>query len=49
MIGNLIAQQFGTSRNWPFGAATAMVLLAFVLIALMIYARQAARRDRQAG
>ena len=49
MIGNLIAQQFGTSRNWPFGAATAMVLLSFVLIALMIYARQAARRDRQAG
>ena len=49
MIGNLIARQFGTARNWPFGAAAAMVLLALVMIALMIYARQAARRARRAA
>ena len=48
MIGNLIAQQFGTARNWPFGAAAAMILLALVLIALMFYARQASRRSRLA-
>lgn len=48
MIGNLIAQQFGTARNWPFGSAAAMILLSLVLIALMIYARQTARRDRKA-
>lgn len=49
MIGNLIAQQFGTARNWPFGAAAAMILLSLVLIALMIYARQTARRERKAA
>ena len=47
MISNLIAQQFGTARNWPFGAAAAMILLSLVLIALMIYARQTARRERK--
>lgn len=49
MIGNLIAQQFGTARNWPFGAAAAMILLSLVLIALMIYARQTTRRERKAA
>ena len=34
MIGSLIQQQFGQSRNWPFGAALSFVLLALVLLAL---------------
>eukprot|EP01037_Dinobryon_pediforme_P002094 gene2094-2131_t len=34
MIGGLIQQQFGQSRNWPFGAALSFVLLAMVLLAL---------------
>ncbi len=34
MIGGLIQQQFGQSRNWPFGAALAFVLLALVMAAL---------------
>jgi spermidine/putrescine transport system permease protein len=34
MIGNLIQEQFGQSRNWPFGAALSFVLLALVLLAL---------------
>jgi len=38
MIGNLIQAQFGASRNWPFGAALAFVLLSLVLLAMMIYA-----------
>jgi spermidine/putrescine transport system permease protein len=38
MIGNLIQNQFGASRNWPFGAALAFALLAIVLIAMMLYA-----------
>lgn len=29
--GNLIQQQFGTSRDWPFGAAAATVTLALLL------------------
>jgi spermidine/putrescine transport system permease protein len=38
MIGSLIQQQFGQSRNWPFGAALSFVLLALVLLALMAHA-----------
>ncbi|TFH50645.1 MAG: ABC transporter permease, partial [Lysobacterales bacterium] len=38
MIGNLIQNQFGAARNWPFGAALAFVLLAMVLITMMVYA-----------
>ena len=40
MIGNLIAMQFQASRNWPFGSATAVILLTLVLIALMVAVRQ---------
>jgi spermidine/putrescine transport system permease protein len=37
MIGNLIQLQFGTAHNWPFGAALSFALLAFVLLAMLIY------------
>lgn len=37
MIGNLIQEQFGQSRNWPFGSALAFVLLALVLAALGLH------------
>ncbi len=43
MIGNLIALQFGSSRNWPFGSAAALILMAVVLVALMLYARSTKR------
>jgi spermidine/putrescine transport system permease protein len=49
MIGSLIQLQFGASRNWPFGSAAALILLAFVLIALMIYAKGPARRIEMEG
>jgi spermidine/putrescine transport system permease protein len=35
LIGNLIQQQFGTSRDWPFGAAISLVLMILTLSALM--------------
>ena len=38
MIGNLIGHQFGAARNWPFGAALGLFLLALVLIAMTLYA-----------
>ncbi len=38
MIGNLIALQFQGSRNWPFGAASCMILLTMVLIILLLFA-----------
>lgn len=37
MIGNLIALQFQGSRNWPFGAAAAIILLSFILITLLVF------------
>ncbi len=40
MIGNLIYSQFGAARNWPFGAAIALILMAVVLISLMVYMRR---------
>jgi spermidine/putrescine transport system permease protein len=43
MIGNLIALQFQGSRNWPFGAALAVILLTIILIVLMMVARRSAK------
>ena len=44
MIGSLIDEQFkGSQGNWPFGAAASMILMTLVLIALIFYARAAAR------
>jgi spermidine/putrescine transport system permease protein len=43
MIGNLIALQFQGSRNWPFGAALAVILLTIILIVLMVFGRRSAR------
>ena len=36
MMGNVIQLQFGASRNWPFGAALSVVLLATMLVVLML-------------
>ncbi len=38
LIGNLIETQFGTARNWPFGAALSMLVLAVLLLGLMLVA-----------
>lgn len=47
MIGSLIEEQFkGSLGNWPFGAAVSMVLMTLVLLALVAYARLAARGGR---
>lgn len=44
MIGSLIDEQFkGSLGNWPFGAAVSMILMTLVMIALMVYARSAAK------
>lgn len=40
MLGNLIQMQFGFSRNWPFGAAASVVLMALVMLALMLMGRR---------
>jgi spermidine/putrescine transport system permease protein len=46
MIGNLIANQFGESRNWPLGSALTVILLACVVVALLIYIRQMPKQVR---
>jgi spermidine/putrescine transport system permease protein len=46
MIGSLIQQQFGQSRNWPFGAALSFVLLVLVLLALSAHAARYRREAR---
>lgn len=39
MIGNLIKNQFTTAKNWPFGAAISLVLIAVTLLVLYLYSR----------
>lgn len=36
MIGNLIEQQFLSARNWPFGSALSMLVMAAVLVLLIL-------------
>ena len=49
MIGNLISTQFGNARNWPFGSAAAIILMAIVMVALLIYVRHADAKDQHHG
>src|SRR5262245_52000903 len=44
LLGNAIQQQFGPSRDWPFGSALALVGMAVVMAGLWIYARTAGER-----
>jgi len=44
--GNLIAQQFGEARDWPFGAAVSMVVIGSMTVALVFYARLLGRQER---
>ncbi|NBF03597.1 ABC transporter permease subunit [Pseudomonas sp. Fl5BN2] len=50
MLGNLIFRQFSDARNWPFGAALSLVLMAAVMLVLTVYALRAQRqRNVQEG
>jgi spermidine/putrescine transport system permease protein len=40
-IGNSISQQFGTSRDWPFGAAISFLVMALTLAILAFYSKRA--------
>jgi spermidine/putrescine transport system permease protein len=40
LIGNLIQQQFGSSRDYAFGAAISMALMILTLISLYLYKRK---------
>ena len=43
MIGNLVQNQFTTARDWPFGAAASLALMALAAALLAIFMRS--RRD----
>jgi spermidine/putrescine transport system permease protein len=40
MIGNLIQNQFSTARDWPFGSAISLALMAIVMALLWVSARR---------
>jgi len=44
-LGNLLQQQFGVSRDWPFGAAVATVALLLVALGLWAWERRASARE----
>ena len=39
MIGNLIQNQFTTARDWPFGSAVSLMLMAIVMLLLLLFSR----------
>jgi spermidine/putrescine transport system permease protein len=43
MLGNLIELQFGQGRNWPLGSALSITLMAIVMVALLVYVRNASK------
>jgi spermidine/putrescine transport system permease protein len=47
-IGNLIGQQFLDSRDWPFGSAIAMAVIASMTIVVLFYVRLVSRGQRYA-
>jgi spermidine/putrescine transport system permease protein len=46
MTGNVIERQFLQARNWPFGSALAMLVMASVLALVLLYTLTVARADR---
>jgi spermidine/putrescine transport system permease protein len=47
LIGNAIQQQFGFSRDWPFGSTLACLALGIVMIGLWLFARSAGEEGRK--
>jgi spermidine/putrescine transport system permease protein len=40
MVGNLVQNQFTTARDWPFGAAVSITLMALVSLVLVLFLRR---------
>ena len=40
MVGNLVQNQFTTARDWPFGAAVSMLLMALVTALVVLFLRR---------
>jgi len=44
MVGNLIQSQFTAARDWPFGAAVSLALMALVMLGLTVFLRRGGER-----
>jgi spermidine/putrescine transport system permease protein len=40
MIGNLVQNQFTTARDWPFGSAVSLALMAIVVLLVVLFLRR---------
>jgi spermidine/putrescine transport system permease protein len=40
MVGNLVQNQFTSARDWPFGAAFSLLLMAIVLLITRLIGRR---------
>ena len=49
MVGNLIELQLGQGRNGPLGAALSISLMMLVMVALLVYVRQASKGGTRHG
>ncbi|WP_267549361.1 ABC transporter permease [Rhizobium rhizogenes] len=49
MLGSLIEAQFLSARNWPFGSALAMMVMAVMLVLLVAYVIASGRRSATAA
>jgi spermidine/putrescine transport system permease protein len=49
MLANLIELQFGQGRNWPLGAALSIAVMIIVMIALLVYVRNAGTAEARHG
>ena len=48
-IGNALVDLFLQSRNWPFGAAVSVALVAIMFVTIFFYMRFVLRQDRHAA
>ncbi len=48
MVGNVIAQQFGPSRDWPFGSAVAFLCMALAMLGLWLYGKLSGDKGQEA-
>jgi spermidine/putrescine transport system permease protein len=46
LLGNLLQQQFQAAQNWPYGSAIAVVCMAVLMVAVVLYFRSTSEEDR---
>lgn len=49
LLGSLVQQQFGPSRDWPFGAAAATVMVVLLAVVVALLGRRPGALERREG